>query len=147
MKSSRIVQLAIFAMVVFCDAETEFASPIYSFTTIDVPGASETFAEGINNSGQIVGIYYVTPTSLGQGFLDTGGSFTTINFPGGLTSGASAINDSGQILGEFGGNRGYLATPAAVPEPPSSLTLSTCLVALSGIVWCRKKRASAGNRH
>ena len=41
MKSSRIVQLAIFAMVVFCDAEMAFANPIYSFTTIDVPGASE----------------------------------------------------------------------------------------------------------
>ena len=31
------------------------ANPIYSFTTIDVPGGIDTNAYGINNSGQIVG--------------------------------------------------------------------------------------------
>ena len=107
MKSSRIVQLAIFAMVVFCDAETEFASPIYSFTTIDVPGASETFAEGINNSGQIVGSFNVFSTLMTHGFLDINGSFITIDFPGvtGATN-AYGINNTGQIVGAFSGTGG-----------------------------------------
>ena len=54
MKNSRIVTLATFAMVVFGGVETAFADSIYSFTTIDVPGATGgTSANGINNSGQI----------------------------------------------------------------------------------------------
>ena len=66
--------------------QTAFADPIYSFTTIDVPGQS-TRAWGINDSGQIVGYFDDTT-----------------------------------------GEHGFLATP--VPEPPSSLTLATGLVAL-----------------
>jgi uncharacterized membrane protein len=117
-----------------------------SFTTIDFPGAYRTFAEGINNSGQIVGIYYMTPLSSGQGFLDTGGSFTTIDYPGASFSGASGINDSGQILGEFGGSHGYLATPVATPEPPTLITLATCLVTVFGIAWYRQPgRTHHGN--
>jgi hypothetical protein len=47
-----------FAMVVFGGVETALANPIYSFTTIDVPGANGiTAASGINNSGQIVGYF------------------------------------------------------------------------------------------
>ncbi|MBV8845636.1 MAG: hypothetical protein JO307_22755 [Bryobacterales bacterium] len=107
MKSSRMVQLAIFAMVVFCGTETAFANPIYSFTTIDVPGASETFAGGINNSGQIVGSFNVFGTLMTHGFLDINGSFTTIDFPGatGATN-AYGINNTGQIVGVFSGTGG-----------------------------------------
>ena len=79
-----------------------------------------------------------------HGFVDTGGSFTTIDVPGASsTQGAFGINDSGQIVGWwFGaiGEHGFLATP--VPEPPSALTLATCLVALFAMAG-RRKRASA----
>jgi hypothetical protein len=45
------------------------AQPTYSFTTLDVPGASNTYPQGINNSGQIVGSY---SDGAGQhGFLAT----------------------------------------------------------------------------
>jgi probable HAF family extracellular repeat protein len=81
MKSSRIVKLALFVIVVFGSVETAFADISYSFTTIDVPGASNgTQVYGINDSGQIVG-YYQDSSGV-HGFLDTGGSFTTINVPG-----------------------------------------------------------------
>ena len=99
-EESRRVQLAIFAMVVFGGVETAFADIQYSFTTIDFPGA------------QLFG--------------------TTAN----------GINDSGQIVGSFNaatGGHGFLATPASVPEPPSSFTLATGLVALSAIAWRRAK--------
>src|SRR4029077_5937652 len=63
-----------------------------SFTTIDVPGATNTNAYGINNSGQIVGWFR---DGLGDHvFLDTGGSFTTINAPGATSTYAYGINDS-----------------------------------------------------
>jgi hypothetical protein len=65
----------------------------YSFTQIDVPGASLTIAWDINDLGQIVGNF--NNSTLGQnghGFLDTGGSFTQIDVPG-----------AGQTLIHFGG--------------------------------------------
>jgi hypothetical protein len=33
------------------------AQPSYSFTTLDVPGSSATYAQGTNDVGQIVGDY------------------------------------------------------------------------------------------
>jgi hypothetical protein len=102
MKSSRIVQLAIFAMVVSGGVETAFADIAYSFTSIDVPGARDTQALGINDSGQVVG-RFVDATGA-HGFVDTGGSFTTIGVPGNPgTAGiaATGINTSGQIAGWF----------------------------------------------
>jgi len=43
----------------------------------------------------------------------------------------------GSFLGD-GEVSGYLATPATTPEPPSSLTLALCLVALFAIAYRRK---------
>jgi probable HAF family extracellular repeat protein len=119
-----------------------------SFSTIAVPGAMFTTASGINNSGQIVGDFI---DNLGiHGFVDTGGSFTTIDVPGAIFMEAFGINDSGQIVGLFtdagGDSHGFLATPVATPEPPSLITLATCLVALFGIA-CFRRRARAGNRN
>ena len=81
MKSPRIVHLAMSAMAVFGGAETTFADSIYSFTTIDVPGAKNTFANGINDSGQIVGSFDDWRTT--QGFLATP---TVVPEPGKLTA-------------------------------------------------------------
>ncbi len=50
------------------------------FTTIDVPGSNYTSAMGINDAGQIVGVFFDSTGD--HGFLDTGGVFTTINVPG-----------------------------------------------------------------
>jgi len=47
------------------------------FTTIDVPGASFTYASGINPAGVIVGF----SNASGHGFLLSEGAFTTIAAP------------------------------------------------------------------
>src|SRR6476646_8261658 len=63
----------------------------FSFTQIDVPGASFTQALGINNAGQIVGSFN---NSTGvHGFLtnNTGGSFTPIDVPGAFFTSPSGI--------------------------------------------------------
>src|SRR5215471_1100622 len=65
----------------------------YTFTTVDVPGATSTIANGINDAGQIVGGF--SDSTGGHGFLYTGGSFTTL--PGGFDY--HGINDAGQIVG------------------------------------------------
>jgi uncharacterized membrane protein len=70
------------------------------FTQIDVPRASSTFANSINNAGQIVG-NFTDSANGGHGFLDTGGSFTQIDVPGATSTSAQGINGAGQIVGYF----------------------------------------------
>lgn len=82
------------------------------FTTLDAPGASETFAYGINTAGQIVGTF-VDPTGV-HGFLNISGVFTTLDVPGANHTDAWGINGRGQIVGWFldaTGVHGFLATP------------------------------------
>jgi uncharacterized membrane protein len=76
-----------------------------SYTTLDVPGATNTIAYGINDSGQIVG-YYPDPTygfPVSHGFLFDQGSYTLLTVPdlSGSTAGTfpTGINAMGQIVG------------------------------------------------
>ena len=77
----------------------------YTFATIDVPGSSITSANGMNNSGQIVGSY-ADSAGHTHGFLDTRGSFSTINVPGATSTSANGINNFGDIVGNFVDNKG-----------------------------------------
>src|SRR2546429_6521675 len=71
----------------------------YTFTTIDVPGAIQTNANGINSRGQIVGVYY--DSLVNHGFLDDAGTLTTLDVPGGLNTVAFGINKTGHIVGKY----------------------------------------------
>src|SRR5215213_5133587 len=62
----------------------------FSFTQIDVPGATETRALGINDAGQIVGTFQGNIRF--HSFLNTGGSFTQIDVPGAFITEALGIN-------------------------------------------------------
>jgi uncharacterized membrane protein len=77
----------------------------FTFTPIDVPGASDTQPLGINPSGQIVG-FYISPVLHLHGFLYDGGVFTTIDVPGAFLTEAYGINPSGQIVGFYGDSAG-----------------------------------------
>jgi uncharacterized membrane protein len=88
------------------------------FTTIDDPNAGPggyTNASGINDWGQVVGMYCDSAGAC-HGFLDTNGHFTTIDAPG--SSGGTlvtGVNDEDQLL-EFysdaaGNSHAFLATP------------------------------------
>jgi probable HAF family extracellular repeat protein len=96
----------------------------YTFTSIDFPGRSITWGEGINNSGQTVGTYQ---RSYYQGFTDTGGVFTTIDAgssrsidvaAGRLSTFAYGINNAGQVVGYtsggIGGYNGFLLSGGAL---------------------------------
>jgi len=70
----------------------------YDFTTFDVPGASSTQANGINDAGQIVGWY--TGAGGNRGFLlDIDGSYTTFDVPDATQTSANGITNSGQNVG------------------------------------------------
>ena len=85
--------------------------PVNIFTPIDDPlaaGASGTVANGINDSGLIVGAYFDATGE--HGFLrSSGGSFTTIDVsfggPGNATE-ALGINNAGTVVGAFRGATG-----------------------------------------
>jgi probable HAF family extracellular repeat protein len=84
----------------------------YSYITLNDPSsdynasgnyAQATLPDGINNLGQVVGIY--DNGGLPNGFLYSGNAYTTVNglnraFVG---AGAASINNSGQIVGFYNG--------------------------------------------
>jgi uncharacterized membrane protein len=72
-------------------------------TTLDFPGASDTFAFAINESGTVVG-YWDLLDAVGNvlayhGFIWKNGGFTEANFPGSADTAALGINASGDIVG------------------------------------------------
>ena len=92
----------------------------YNFTTIDVPGATATAANG-NSTNQIVGEYDDADGT--HGFVWNNGVFTTkLNFPDAISTSLNGINASGQLVGTyfgaggvsmrraFFGNNGYFTT-------------------------------------
>jgi uncharacterized membrane protein len=91
--------------------------PVYTYTTLDDPNASNgTQVYGINNAGQIVGGYDIFQ----HGFLLSGGTYTTINDPF-ATRGTNAwgINGSGQIVGQFATDTttdGFVLTTTGYPH-------------------------------
>ena len=84
------------------------------FVTLNVPGALETSAQGINSSGtNIVGVFYVprgNGQQLARGFLLKKGVFTTIVVPNTDQTYAIGVNNSGEIVGEF------VRTPSSLTE-------------------------------
>lgn len=71
----------------------------FSFTTIEVPGATGTAAWGIHAGGDIVGSY--SDANGVQGFLLRGGLFTTINYPGAVVTEARGIGPNGEVVGTY----------------------------------------------
>src|SRR4029077_8355746 len=83
------------------------------FTAINYPGATDTQAYGINDSGDIVGTYRDT-AGLNHGFLLSKGTFSTIDFPGAGSTSARGINSSGDIVGTFApGGHSFLFSKGA----------------------------------
>jgi probable HAF family extracellular repeat protein len=112
-----------------------------SYTTLDFPGSTSTVANGMNTAGQIVGDY---ADGRRHGFLLSGGTYTTLDVPGSTLTFANGINDSGDIVGYYwdaGGQHGFVATLAPIPEPTSVVLLS--IGTLSVIGWTRRPRARA----
>ncbi len=71
-----------------------------NYTTIVVPGATNTSLFGINNLGDMVGDY-IDASGVQHGFVMSNGSVTTIDPPGSTNTNCQGINDSGEIVGSF----------------------------------------------
>jgi hypothetical protein len=78
-----------------------------------MPGALLTAPLGLNNRGQIVGVY-VDGDGLRHGHLLERGRFTTIDVPGAVETDAFGINDRGQIVGAY---RNVASPPPSAENP------------------------------
>ena len=92
MKRSRMLIALAFGPALFAQS--------YTFTSLEVPGATQTDATGINNRGTIVGFYFNSP--LLHGFALQKGTYTTVDAPGSsLETRLSGINVHGDIVGRY----------------------------------------------
>ncbi len=89
---------------------------VWNVTDYPASGVTETYARGINDSGEIVG-YYKDGTGF-HGYTLMNGNFTSYDFPG--SSGYtvfSAVNNLGQIAGYYespntgGYDNGFVLNP------------------------------------
>jgi uncharacterized membrane protein len=124
-----------------------FVDRMGNVITVDVPGFSETFLAGINNTNQIVGEFLAAAAE--HGFFVDGSSFTLIDFPGVSRTLPADVNDRGQIVGAYRvpGNgdttHGFLASP--VPEPSSFVPCALGFIAASMLGhMVASRRATSG---
>ncbi|MGD0488842.1 MAG: S-layer homology domain-containing protein [Syntrophorhabdales bacterium] len=97
MKKGSIVQMA---LILALGALGNAYAASYNYTPLNYPGASSTGAQGINNGGTIVGIYYEA-NGVNHGFSLSGGTYTPLNYPGASSTGAQGINNGGTIVGIY----------------------------------------------
>ena len=131
------------------------------YSTIMDPAVSDLVGTqflGINDSGEAVG-YYVTnanpaTVSVQHGFLynTTTQVYTFLDDPNVAPDGSeimqiTGITNSGEIAGFYtnadGAQLGFIATPAAVPEASSIVSLGVLLALGLGGVYAAKKRKIA----
>jgi hypothetical protein len=75
-------------------------------TQLDYPGATGTGPSFMNDSGTIVGYYYVGTGPL-QGFVFSSKTYTNVDIAGATTIVPMSINDNGTITGYFVDGAGY----------------------------------------
>ncbi|MGI8402013.1 MAG: hypothetical protein ACR2NS_10505 [Gemmatimonadaceae bacterium] len=71
----------------------------YTFTRLDVPGASQTLPSGINAAGRIVGSY--SQGGITRGFVYDDGVYTTVVYPGAVLTQLRGIGPGGEIVGTY----------------------------------------------
>ena len=94
-------------------ADVVAASDAGTYTSIDVPGATNTYALTINSLNTIAG-YYTDSAGSDHGFLLSNGSFTTVDMPGARSTIVFGVNNAGMLVGQYtmrGKVHGFLAMP------------------------------------
>lgn len=100
MSISRKLRLGLLTLCALALVPAALAGPLH-FTTIDYPGATATFVDGINPAGDMVGGYYASDYNE-HAFLLRNGKFSSFDYPGAVWSEGEAITPQGDILGQYG---------------------------------------------
>jgi hypothetical protein len=69
-------------------------------TSVNYPGAPNTWLFDVNQLGAMVGSYSASG-NVTKGFMAVNGSYTAIGYPSAQTTYAMAINDSGVVVGSY----------------------------------------------
>lgn len=74
-----------------------------TYQTVNYPHATESWATGVNDLGQIVGSYYEGTSGVSHGYERSSGKFTEINVPfaGALGTFPLSIDNAGEIVGVY----------------------------------------------
>jgi len=111
----------------------------FTYAPINVPGAVQTEARGINNNGEIVGFYRTTtcsgdydikvPACPTKGFKYVNGSYIKLMVPNSVSTAIMGVNDLGDLVGFYkksdGTKHGFIWYHTNVvktidyPNPPS----------------------------
>lgn len=108
-----------------------------ALTTFTIPGSDYVFPWGINDLGEVTGVYYYDGDSLVGGFVRSpGGMITTFNYAAGIVP--LAINRAGTIIGWYGppvgAFQGFARRPDGTIAPfsmPGMGALSTSFMGLN----------------
>ena len=111
----------------------------FSYAPVNVPGAVETDARGINNNGEIVGFYktascidadFTVPNCTVKGFKFVNGAFVKLMVPNSVSTAILGVNDLGDLVGFYkksdGSHHGFIWFHTNVvktidfPHPPSA---------------------------
>jgi uncharacterized membrane protein len=117
-KNSLHIWLVIGALATFAIAATALGAGEegneFVFASVDVPGALRTTAQGINDAGEISGIFLDARGE--HGFLLGHGEVTVIDYPGAAWTYVYGINAQGDVVGIYGrpGEPDPLFAPATV---------------------------------
>lgn len=101
-----------------------------SWSTFDYPDASESRITGINDAGDIVGMYKDDDGNWNSytGNIYDSNSLDEFSVPGAVSTSLSGINNYGDLVGTYNngsGNVAFLASSVQAPEPVSSLLFLT----------------------
>jgi uncharacterized membrane protein len=107
----------------------------YNFTTIDFPGGRSTQGRGVNQQGDVVGIYTDPGTGLIRGFRLSGGTYSKIDFPGAAQTFPRGINKKRDVVGFFtdstGAFHGFVLDSGGFHEMDVPGSLGTAFRAIS----------------
>jgi hypothetical protein len=113
-----------------------------AITTIDPFGSTSTVALGVNDLGEIVGVYN---DAMGNqhGYIDNNGVFTSFDPPGSRSTTINGINDKGDIVGFYTDPQdnvdGFVGSPVPEPVPePSTWAMMLAGFAGPGLLGYRK---------
>jgi hypothetical protein len=115
----------------------------FKFTTVDVPGAMETYPGGVNNAGVTVGLY-IDKSSAAHGFILNGKKLTRLDHPKGKgMTFANSLNPNGAIsvvgayVNSSGNELGYLyknGKYSDIPGPPGTVALNPTSINDTGAI-------------
>jgi hypothetical protein len=101
--SSEIVGYYVYDIDFLPTAHGFVASPDGTVASLDYPGAVDTYLNGINNRGMIVGAYddaSGSPTTHGMASLRST-AFISFDYPGAVSTTITGVNDRDEVVGSY----------------------------------------------